>query len=410
MVITACFLTVAAATAGLAAVQAGETGPARPRAPLVANLLTRYAGGDADAVKTFAFAPDKGPAVRAFLDQAREWARRGGPGSDRQLVAATFALEVAQHWAGGSDWQYGQMLIAWGCAEMSSTPIAHPAERVWHLAAVAVAEAAEDWTLLAGRRRPAGEPARLSRNRVENELRQGHLSHALARFPDEPRLALAAAVTAESLTWDIGGFGRDHNLRGGLTVGEIDHGYLDRLRSGDVAAPDGSNRPVPAAKSLGRWHLARVDEVRAVRERYVALTALPPVAAEAHVRLALVLFRLAERDEALHHLTLALELTEEPEVVYLAHLVRGAIRERQGGDDDAIAAYRAALSVFPRAQSATSLLVSRLFVAGRRAEAAALADEFFESDEPAPDPWTTYRVGEVRNLRSYFARLRGAAK
>jgi tetratricopeptide (TPR) repeat protein len=317
---------------------------------------------------------------------------------------------VAQHWAGGSDWQYAQRLIAWGCTEMSSSQMPEPAERLWHLAAVAVAQAGEDSTLLLGRRRPAGQPVSTSRNSLENELRQGHVHHALSRFPGEPRFALAAAVAAESLSWEIGGFGRDYNGRGGLMVGEIDSAYLDRLRSGDLASPDGSNQPVPGAKQLGKWHLARVGDVMAVRDRYVALTSQPLVAAEAHLRLALVLFRLVERDKALQHLTLALELAQEPEVVYLAHLLRGAIQERQGLDDEAIAAYRAALDVVPRAQSATSLLVSRLFAAGRRAEAAALADEFFATEEAAPDPWATYRMGEARFLRSYLARLRGSGQ
>jgi hypothetical protein len=405
----ACVLTLVAGTAGLGAIQ-GETRTARQRIPAFSSLLTSYAAGHVGAVRTFAFDFDKPAAVRDFPARAREWINAGRSSAARRLIAATFALDVAQHWAGGSDWPYAQRLIAWGCTEMRSAQIPEPAERLWHLAAVAVAEAGEDWTLLVGRRRRAGEPVPASRNSLENELRQGHVSHALSRFPDEPRLALAAAVAAENLSWEIGGFGRDNNVRGGLMAGEIDRNYLDRLQSGDLAAPDGSKRPVPGAKQLGKWHLARVDDVMAVRERYLALTEQPQVAAEAHVRLALILFRLVERDKALQHLELALELAREPEVVYLAHLLRGAIQEREGRDDEAIEAYRAALNVFPRAQSATSRLVARLFGAGRRAEAAALADEFFATAEAAPDPWAIYRVGEARFLRSYLARLRGSGE
>jgi hypothetical protein len=400
-----CLLVVIASVAGVGAAQDGPTGRAL-RLPAVTDLLGRYAGGDARAADSLAGHPDPTSAVRAFQDQAPRWIaadRRAAP--SRRLAAATFALDMARHWAGRGDWPHARALVAWGCAEMRRSPVPTEAERTWHLAAVAVIESGDDWTLLVGRRRDRGDVVKPVRDPVENELRQGHLSHAQARFPDEPRLALAAAVAEENRTWEAGRFGRDLNLRGGLIAGELDRAYLDSLRTADILAEDGSTRLMPGFKFLAQHQLRMVDAVRDLRAQYLALTGRPSVAAEAHARLALVAFRLAEPDEALRQATLAFELARDPAVAYLAHLVTGAIRERQGRDADAVDAYRAALDLFPRAQSATSLLVSRLYSLGRLAEAALLADEFFSTD-PAADPWRTYRLGDSRLLAGYLAELR----
>lgn len=403
----ASLLLVSASVAGVTAMQDFQTRPSPRRIPALVYALTRYSEGDAGAARAFAFQQNKASAVRGFQEQARRWIQEDGQAShSRRITTATFVLDVVRHWTGGQDWQYARPLLAWGCTEMTASGVSASAERVWHLAAVAVAQGAEDWTLLVGRRPPSGRPFPTVRNPVENEMRQGHLSHALARLSDEPRLAMASAVAAENRTWDAGGFGRDLNLRGGLIVGEIDGAYLDRLRTGDIVAEDGSKRPIPGAKSLIRHHLMRIDELRQVRAQFLELTARPSLAAEAHVRLALVMFRLAEQDEALRHLARARELAREPFVVYLAHLFTGAIRERQGRDVEAIDAYRAALTGFPRAQSATSLLASRLFNLGNQAEAAALVNDFFTAPDPAPDPWRLYRLGDMRLLPTYLEQLR----
>jgi tetratricopeptide (TPR) repeat protein len=381
----------------------------RQRPAGLITWLNRYAGGDLEAAQAFAAQPNRGQVARAFPDQARRWIEADPAElAKRRLTAATFVIDAVRHWAGSADWQYARPLLAWGCAALSASGVPTPAERIWHLSAIAVAAGADDWVFVMGRRREDGRPFKTVKDPLTNEENQGHLSHALARFPNEPRLALAAAVAAENMSWVVGGFGRDSNLKGGLTFGEIDPVYVDQLRAGRLVAENGSNDRIPGAKFLARFHIARVDEVRRLRDRYLSLTRLPTVAAEAHVRLALMATRFAEPDEALRHVEHAQEMAHEPYVVYLSYLVAGTVHERQRRDDEAIDAYRAALNVFPRAQSATSLLATLLFGLGRHAEAAALADDFFVSGsgDLAGDPWSTYRLGDFRLLPAYLAQLR----
>ena len=399
-----CFLMVLCG-GGTWALQDSRNGSRDRRLP-AAEMLSRYAAGDAQAARTFAFQSNKEAGVRAFRDEARAWIAEGGAPTNRGVLAATFVLEVVRHWTGTPDWAYATPLVAWSCGQVGAGPTSWSGERVWHLAAVALAQTAEDWALVVGQHLPSGKPLPVSRNPIENERRQGHLVHARARFPDEPRLALAQAIAAETLTWEVGGLGRDLNQRVAIVAGEIDAAYLEGLRAGEVLAPDGSGRKLPAGKPLAARALGQIEDLRRVKEQYRALIGQPAVAAEALVRLALIEFRFAEREQALEHLTHALALSRDPHVTYLAHLVSGTIHDRRGTYPEAIEAYRAALNVYPRAHSATALLVARLFQTGSRAEAAALADDLFAEAEPAPDPWRAYRLGDQRLLPSYFNQLR----
>jgi predicted Zn-dependent protease len=94
----------------------------------------------------------------------------------------------------------------------------------------------------------------------------------------------------------------------------------------------------------------------------------------------------------------------------MAYLLTGVIRDRQGRPAEAITAYRAALDIVPRAQSATALLSARLFTAGQQAEAIAIVQQFFNGESAPPDPWRTYKLGDYRLYPLYIAQLRAELK
>jgi hypothetical protein len=365
------------------------------QAPPVGGILDRYARGDFDTASALASTLTAPGAIRSFENQARRWieADRAGVGR-RRLTVAIFALDAAQQLVSAEGWESARDLLAWSCTQLRLNTQPDPAERLWHLAAIATMQGAGDWLLVAGRMSATGRAPASGGNQTERELGQGHLSHAMARFPSEARFGLAAVVAADIRQWEVGNFGRDPNLRTGILAGEIDREYLDGLR----------------ATAIGKTQVERVVELQIVGEKYAALTKDPGVAGEAHLRAALVRFRLGERTAALTHLAEVHRATNDPYFLFLAHLFTGAIRERQGMESEAIAAYRAALGVVPRAQSATSLLVGRLASAGRQAEAATVAEAFFAGGPPPADPWLTYRFGDGRLMASLMTQLRGEVK
>jgi hypothetical protein len=373
----------------------------------VTALLESYMRGDATAAARFATQVDKGKAVRAFEDEGRRWAP--GPGK-RHLIAAAFALDVSQRWMGTDDWRWGREMLGWTCGQLASTPLPDPIERLWHLAAIALIEGSDDWLFLTGRLPNAPRPAGTGRNATDRELLQGHLTHAIARFPDEPRFRLAAVVAADTRAWEIGGFGRDLNTRNGIIAGEIDRDYLDRLKNGQILADDGSRRSVPGATHIAEVHLNKVGDLRQVAARYAELTRDQTVAPEAQLRAGLVAYRLADRAGALQHFQKTLEDARDPYLVFLANLFSGVVREREGDSDTAIEDYWAALNVVPRAQSATSLLIARLINTGQQKQASAVADGFFMGGEVPSDPWRTYRLGDFRLFPVYLAQLRAALR
>lgn len=117
--------------------------------------------------------------LQAFRDDAEAWIEADGDDSAprRRLVVATVALEAA--YAGlDNQWVHSKELLTWACRMLRAYP-SQPAEREWHLAALAVVEGARDWDLLGD-----------------------HIGHVRRRFPDEPRLLLAEAFGRERLVAD----------------------------------------------------------------------------------------------------------------------------------------------------------------------------------------------------------------
>ena len=113
--------------------------------------------------------------------------------------------------------------------------------------------------------------------------------------------------------------------------------HVEKLKSGDIVAPDGSKWTGSTPSLMARSQLTRIPELRALADRYAALTKVPELAAEAHLRAGLVEFRLARREEALAHFGEVFRNTRDPYFTHLAYLFIGAVRESRGETADAVA-------------------------------------------------------------------------
>jgi len=303
-------------TAPAAAAQTGAEAPV----PDTIDLLNRYARGDFDrvttALETF---PTFEPLLKELETSGAGWIAAGGASdrARRELAAATFALEAARigEWKAWKTIQRVQMedttysitlwdppalLIEWGCKLLRERPEPTEQEHLWHLAAMSVAERAEDFEFLVGYRT-------LSRSFLTKVV--DHVKHAIDRFPSEQRFQLAYGIASEwndpmtargsftSLQNDVDSGGEATMRLGAMT-----------LRSGDAAGALGL---LTKAESLTRdpWviYLARyfagqaaerldrrADALRLYRG---ALDAMPR-AQSASVALASLLLRGGERTEA----------------------------------------------------------------------------------------------------------------
>ena len=318
---------------------------------------------------------------KPILDQLKRdgagWIAAAGPAEvqRRELVAATFALEAARvgmryEWKriqmqervddlqplNVLYWKPPPLLIEWGCQLFLKDATPRPIERWWQLAALAVAQRAEDTQFLVGdpkigaakTDRDAGIAAGEIGNRAD-EIK--HLDHVWERFPEEKRFVLGQGIA------------RDRE-----------------------------------------WH---DDAVKAYR----ALENDPIVGGEALMRLGAMFMRLRNIPAALKALERAQTMTRDPYVVFLASYFSGQIYERQPNLELAEKEYRTAAAAVPHAQSATLALASILARDERRAEAQRLVREMLDA-EPAPvDPWRRFVQADdrfwpllIRKLRMEIAR------
>lgn len=332
----------------------------------VVDLLDRYAAGKFDAVANEMTGPvDFNDILGQLRRDGPAWLAGGPPDAraKRELAAATFALEAARAGA-WTEWKVVQkqpqvwglqvlnvlywkpppLLIEWGCVLLSQRPEPHPAERWWHLAAVAVAQRSEDPQFLVGdpnigRGAGAGEIG--NRN---DEIK--HLDHATKRFPKEMRFLLAQGI-ARDRVW-----------------------------------PD--------------------DAVMTYR----ALEHDPDVGGEALMRLGAMQVRLRRTGDALVNFERALAKTRDPYVAYLAWYFTGQALERDGEIEDAREAYERAVAVVPHAQSATLALAALVFRDGRRAEAQRLVRGMLAAEPPPVDPWRAFVHADDRFWPMLIGRLR----
>jgi len=196
------------------------------------------------------------------------------------------------------------------------------------------------------------------------------IERTMVRFPHDPRFVLLRAINSEQ-----------RSLPGTrLTVYET----------------PGAPRPA-------------IAEV--VRQQYLEAIAFGSIAAEARIRLAWMLYRTGNHEEALSQLMQAgASPLPDLELRYLQQLFLGHVFGAMGDHDRSIAAYRAAAAILPGAQSARVGLMNTLLLRGERAEAEALAEFIQTTREQSQDPWWSYWQGQYRMHPQAMRRLFELAK
>jgi hypothetical protein len=360
----------------LAAALAG--GSASAQRPAVTAQLDRYSRGEFAAVAAeLAALDDFGDLLDALKRQGPAWIDAGPPErrDRRRLSAATFALEAARA-AAHTDWKevrrvviqppppgFGMapakplvqpdsltwkpppLLVEWGCTLMRDAGPPTPIERIWHLAAIAVAQRWGDYEFLIDSPEPRG-------NR-QDEI--DHLVHVAKRFPNEARIVLAQAIAIEWRVWALRG--PRSNVAEGISAFE-------------------------------------------------RLTSDPAVGAEATMRLGSLRLRSRNPGGAAELFDQVETLTRDRYLTYLARYFRGQAREQQKRLADAERDYRGALATVPHATSATMALAALLARGDRRAEASALVEASLTARPPAVDPWRGYGAADDRFWPELIARLR----
>lgn len=360
---------VVAAIACLSAsgIRAGEPRPQNDRLRVL-ELLDRYERGDHDGVVAeITSVSDIGAFARELQRRAETWttAQSTVPATvaHRRLVVAVFALEIAAAHL-ETEWGTLRYTVEWAC-EWIRKGRPTSIERVWHLAVVALAGGARDEQLLAYFPLLTA-PDPMFRNRF---ISFAHGNHASRRFPEDVRFRFAEAVAS--------------GLPG-------------------LAEPQ---RDAPLR--LGREEKeAGATAIRSLRK----FVADPVVGAEAHLRIGYIDYCLGDIRSATLHYQSALQATQDPFVVYLAHFLTGRMFDADDRGADAVTAYRQALAVMPRVQSGTMALAARLFGDEQPGEAYDIVNAAFAGQPRPPDPWRLFGYGDYRFWPDLIGQLRAAIK
>ncbi len=160
----------------LAAVVAAAAQGSRPASDNLTDRLQQYQPGRSIVQPLSRDALWSG--ASDFRREATAWIAAGNPAETprRRLVVATYVLDMLKDVDDASLWQDSQAaatLVEWACARLrESAPL--PAERAWHVAALALLERSSTVTVL-----------------------ERHLDHAESRVPDGERWALVRALIDE---------------------------------------------------------------------------------------------------------------------------------------------------------------------------------------------------------------------
>lgn len=191
------------------------------------------------------------------------------------------------------------------------------------------------------------------------------------------------------------------------------------LAAGSVLEEIATLADVKSAEGLGSLRQRQRDELQGAlaareqrfgeaRQYFREALAADPALTLARVRLGRVLWRLREADAARTALEQAIAEGPEAKVLYLARLFLGRVHEDSGRLEPAIAEYRLALALDPKAQTAAVALSHALRLAGesevsRQVLSQALAQA---GQRTVADPYWNYLTSNVLRIEDTFDALR----
>ena len=346
--------TDAAGGAAPASAFAPASAPARrstgqPRT--LADFVEAFDTGGAPAVAAgLAALPEPGLVIKAFLDDPSPWPDAPGREAAFALALADTALDLAQ----------GQMSIGRmrgddnvpKLIERQTILVRHPIEpdeleRAWYWALVCLAEN-KFWRIAAG-------PV---------------VDRAVARFPDDGRFALAAAIATDQ-----------------------------KWRTSGAVVTGSQMTPTQATET----HVAEV------LAKYAAAAAHAEVRQEADIRRGFFLLRIGRAAEALTALDQAGEPQKDADLAFLRQLFRGDTLFSLGRRTEAVDAYTAAARARPGAQSAIVAAMNALTIDGKLAAAEAMAKQI-DAQPATDDPWWSYWFGDGRWFSAALQALKEAKR
>jgi tetratricopeptide (TPR) repeat protein len=203
-----------------------------------------------------------------------------------------------------------------------------------------------------------------------------HLAHAAAVLPRDPHILFDRGCYAETL---------------GLPLYQVLPGDVGFWR-----ATSGLSVDVPSEDKTD-------DEAEKLFRQAIEVDS---TYAEARVRLARLLERRGVLDEAAAQIDQAIASGPAKTVAYFAHLVAGRIELARGRARESVGHYRAALAIFPDAQSALVGASQAAVMATDVPAATTLVQKLGESTARFDaDPWWNYHLGAGRDVDDLMAAL-----
>lgn len=147
-----------------------------------------------------------------------------------------------------------------------------------------------------------------------------------------------------------------------------------------------------------------------VEKMFTAALAADPDLEEARLRLGRVWWRLSKAEAAAAALDGVLERSQDPRLLYLAHLFRGRIDLDAGRLGAAVSSYRAAVALDPDGQAARVALSHALHREGDARASRRAVEDALEARRTQPDPFWRYPWGQADRAEELLEALRAESR